>query len=779
MIINKIIFKSRGLPVAALFLGFIFFLLYLRIVLLFSLLIFPLPENITNDYSETFYYNDKSAGFIKLNKEEQFRVYSKIEEVSPYLRKGIIEYEDKLFYFHPGFNPFAFVRAVILNSKNKRIVSGGSTITMQIARLSEPKERNISGKLIEVFRSMQFESIYSKNKILELYLNTIPMGGNIQGIGAASFFYFGKPPKELSFAESALLIGISNSPNTNNPVKYPQHALISRNKAAVKINKIFKIDNIELKKILQAGIPKEKITFNQDIISLVEKFKMSPFKSERTFSIDKNLQKMCFDIIKEKMTLSETTNGALIVIENETMKVRAYIGSPFYEKNYAGSKINASSVRRSPGSTLKPFIYAKAMEKGLITQKRKILDIPKDFSGYKPKNFSNTYFGVIGADEALYRSLNIPAIQLEQKLGDNGLQSILRNTGFFKITDKPDKDDLSIVLGSFPMSLENMAELYASLANEGIFNNIIFFEDEKKSAGKKILSKESSFIISEILSETFRPDLNSSWEYTKDKPKVAYKTGTSYGFVDAWAIGYTPKYTVAVWIGNLDNKFTKSLTGYGVTAPVLFKIINELGRKNDFWFKKPENVSERKVCTVSGMLPGKFCTNFTKEYFIKGMSSNEICDIHKRIIIDKKTKLVIPINQISEKGNYEEKIIESWPEEVDNFIRKYGKSKTEMIDGNYLDISPDNPIIITSPSEKIKYRISLNKNISGQKIMLSAYDFPDSKNFYWYINDKFIGKVKSSENLFFIPDEKELSISVTDEAGRIGNIKISVEFTRT
>ncbi len=752
--------------------------LLFKAIFLLSLIIFPLPDKLTKDFSQTYFYQDMSIAWITLNKKGQYRTYIKLKDVSSYIKKGVVFYEDKYFYLHPGFNPVSIIRAFFLNKKANRIVSGGSTITMQLARLSEPKERTISSKIKELLRSIQIETRFTKKKILELYLNLIPMGGNIEGIGSASFFYFNKNCSELSFAESALLISISNSPMKNRPDRYPENALIQREKIAKSIAKKFKIKNEELKNILNKKIPTSRYFFNYDIVPLIIRLNKLPFKKERILSIDKDLQKLSLSIFKEKLRMLECVNGALIIIDNKTMQVLSYIGSPFYNEDLNSVKYNACDVLRSPGSTLKPFIYAKAMENGFITQKKKIFDFPEEFYGYKPKNFSNKYDGIISADEALIRSLNIPAVYISSKLGEYGIKEVFKDAGFRDKAKEMIDEYLSIALCSYPMTLENLVELYAALANKGRFNKLLFFKNQEinKNKGNQILKEESVFIISEILSQVYRPDLPASWEFTKDKPKVSFKTGTSYGFVDGWSIGYTPRYTIGIWIGNLDNRFTKSLIGISTAAPVLFRIINELERHNDQWFTKPEGVKKREVCAVSGMVPGKFCRNVVEEYYMPEFSKNIECNVHKKIFIEKGTNKIVSIDELDPSKEYEEKIIEIWDEKVEYFLKKLGKKTYSLSDGNYQDLIGNKKIEIVSPASEVKYVINYFDKLENQKIPLMAYEYPDSNYFYWYANNNYIGKIKSDSILYYLPDNKKIKFSVVDEIGRSGSVEIIFDY---
>ncbi|MCG8569683.1 MAG: penicillin-binding protein 1C [Spirochaetes bacterium] len=745
-----------------------------------SLVFFPLPARLNSDYSQTYYYRDGSLAWISLNHNDQYRTYVPLKKVSPYIKKGIVHYEDRFFYYHPGFNPLSIIRAFFQNVQSGQIVSGGSTITMQLARLSEPKSRNIWSKIIELLRAGQIESCFSKNKILEMYINLIPMGGNIEGIGAASYFYFGKTVKQLTFADSALLISISNSPEQNRPDLNPINARINREKVGKVIASLFQISQQDLVEILNKKIPDFKNSFSPDIIPLIERFQDFPAQPNRTLTIDPALQQFCLDIMVNQLLKLETYNGAVMVIDNQTQEILTYIGSPFYHLDQGGTKFNAANILRSPGSTLKPFIYARALETGIATQKMVLLDYPKDFYGYRPKNFSNKYHGLIPFDQSLILSLNIPAVYLTELLKEDGLKNVFIKCGMRNQAANLVNDDLSIALGSYPVTLENLVQLYSALANEGHYRDLVFTKKNTlhKDHSTKILSKESIYIISQILSELYRPDLPSSWEFSPDKPRVAFKTGTSYGFVDAWSIGYTPRYTIGVWVGNLNNRFTRILTGIHAAAPVLFNIINELERKNDQWFTKPEKVQTRQVCAVSGMPPNPFCSKTVTEYYISDISASELCHVHRRIVIDKASNKAISLNDIHKDGDYEDKIIEIWDQEIENFLTKTGKKSNYYLMGNYADIVSEDRITILSPQKNVSYIIDPDQTLYQQKIALKAAGFPDSKVFYWYVNHQYIGTSKANESIFYFPDEERAEISVIDSRNRKATIQIAIEFLK-
>lgn len=775
MIDSTVITKIK----AALLKGLLFTIaLYvsLRVGLLISLIFWPLPQQLQGSYSESFYYREGGVpAWISLNSEEQYRSYTALEDSSDYLKKGIVLYEDRYFYFHPGFNPISIARALILNRSAGRVVSGGSTITMQLARLAEPKERTILNKLYELLRACQLETIYSKSEILELYLNSIPMGGNIQGVGAASFFYFKRAPRELTFAESSLLIGLSNSPELNRPDRAGSRALKQRAKVASRIAPEFEIDEEELERILSAPISEGRYSFEPQIIPLIERLQDRSLKRENRLTIDYSLQQMCLAVLRKELRRLESVNGAVIVVDNESREILAYVGSPFYESALSAVKFNAANILRSPGSTLKPFIFARALEEGMITPEKRLFDFPYDFNGYEPENFSNKYEGLVAADQALIRSLNIPAVYLSSRLGKGGIKEVFRRAGLRSLVGEIENEDLSIALGSYPMTLESMVILYSALANGGELKELRFFPKERESASVEILTKESSYVISEILAEVARPDLPNSWEFTMDKPKVAFKTGTSYGFVDAWSIGYTPSYTVGVWVGNLNNRFTRVLTGSDAAAPILFAITNELERRKDSWFERPQGVAKRKVCALSGLIPGPYCPQSIDDYYLKECSGTAVCDVHRRVIIDSKSRKVVPLEQIREDGEYEERIIEVWEEHVEHYLQGVGRKSSYYKLGDYKDIF-SSELKIRSPQSSSTYVIDNSRALDDQRMALAAYGYPDSGSLYWYSGERLIGKTDPERPLYYLPENVKESLTVVDERGRSGKVEIKVEF---
>jgi len=769
----------RKLLLYALF-GFAIF----KSVVIISLFVFPLPEKLVHDFSRTYRYRDGNIAWISLNRDSQYRVKSMGSPVSPYLSRGIIEYEDRYFYLHPGINPVSAFRAMVVNTADGKTVLGASTVTMQLARLAEPKERTVWNKILEMLRSLQMETAFTKNEILSLYLDTIPMGENIQGVYAAAFFYFGKEPADLSLAEASLLIAINRSPGTVRPFLRQEDTLAARNKVIARLSETTGLRKDETSAIMDTPLPAGKHRPAANIIPLVGRLSDLPFRYSRTLAIDQGLQDRCADLVSARLSDTATHSGACIVVDNQTQEILAYIGSPDPTRENAGYKFNAAATLRQPGSTLKPFLYTKAIEQGLITERSRLFDIPMDFNGYKPRNFYKNYLGIIPADEALVLSLNIPAVALQAELGPHGLHGIFRDAGYSRIASRMDPQDLSVVLGSVPMNLETLVEMYSMFAHQGTVFPLEFFtgnggEQEKRGArGVRLFSPEAVYITGEILSRVRRPDLPNSWEFTRSLPRIAFKTGTSYGFVDRWAVGFTPKYTIGVWVGKLDNRYSENDLERNRATEILFLIMDDLAKNSDAWFSRPASVGLRKVCSASGMVPSTLCPLTEDEYFIPGVSSGEYCSVHRKVVVERETGLIVPLESLEEHGDYMEKIIEIWDAALERFNQRAGK-ETHSISAEAKNVSLgiiSGNIVVTSPTSRAQFVIDPGRPRENQKIPLQALGFADSSFLYWYANGSYLGRVSNGETMFYFPDATPVKFSVVDEKGRTGSSSADIHF---
>jgi penicillin-binding protein 1C len=771
---------------------------YVRILLLFlclivlwhsalklSLYFFPLPlEKVEQNYSTVYLASNGDLMHIMLSADDKYRIKLKLEDISDYIRKGFILYEDRFFYYHPGINPVSIVRALFMNIRAGKAVAGGSTITMQIARMMEPKERTVKSKLIEIGRALQLESTYTKKELLEIYLNMVPLGGNIEGVGAASYLYFGKPASELSLGQSALFIGMPKSPNQYRPDVNPEEALRQRKKVLDRICRYLTVPAAVKLAAVKEPIPDKRFDNPFSAPNLVMRTRFSNNRFRKRFALDVSFQKYCESLlIKQAKELMKQGcyNGALIAVNNHTMEVLAYIGTVDFADREHGGQINGCNIKRSPGSLLKPFLYATAIERGLITPKKVLFDIEEDYDGYKPANYTKKCIGPVSAEEALIRSLNIPAVNLEHELGKYGLQEFIRHTRLIDEKRKKIHPGLSIVLGAYPLTLEELVTLYASLANGGRLKRLQFFKAEmgkKGESGRQILGPESCYIISQMLSNALRPDLPQCWEFTAIRGKIAFKTGTSFGLRDAWCIGYNPDYTIGVWFGNVDNSGSSALVGYKAAAPVVVDIFNYLTRYHDSWFKKPSGVDTRRVCAASGDVAGPYCKDTLDDYFIPGISSNRVCSVHRKIYVRKSDGVeVCRYCMDGSPEEYQEEIVEIWPPEIASFFRRIGKEIKGVPKHN-----PSCPAIhdshglkIRSPQQGEVYIISNTFALSEQKIKLEAECDRVSEKLFWLLDGSIIAE-GSADDIFFIDPEPGVhSIAVMDSMGRSDSLVITIQ----
>ncbi len=755
----------------------------LFVIFIFLNILFPLQrDRLEKDFSMVFTDRNGSLLRITLSESEKYRIKLPLKDISPYLVKGILEYEDRYFYFHPGVNPISFMRAFYQNISKGRIVSGASTITMQIARMLFNRPRNPASKFIEIFNAFQLEFTYSKKELLEIYLNLIPMGGNIEGVGAASYLYFGKPAYDLSFSEACILIGLPKNPNQNRPDKNYYKIINYIARVALKIAGHNGLpEQINTDWLLKSSFHYVNPFRCQHLLE-AKKHKKSSFIHRMT--IDMNIQNFCESLLQRfhQADLKKGIyNGAIIVLDNYTHEVLAYVGSPDYFDLTHGGQVNGACILRSPGSALKPFIYALAMEKGLVTPQSIVYDIPKIYEDrFSPVNYDKKANGLLTVEDALIHSLNIPAVRTEMELKNNGLGNFLKQL-FPERRDFVDQAGLTLAIGGFPIRLEEITMLYSTLANGGELYPLIYELDEKtnlSSMGRNILDPRACYIISEILSSYHRPDMPYSWDFAPHLAKVALKTGTSFGLRDAWCIGYNKKYTIGIWMGNVNAQGSSYLIGAEIAAPVMIGVFDFLTRNSDAWFEKPEGVGIRKVCAVSGEKASPDCKYVKDDYYIKGISSEKLCSIHKRIWIRKKDGLeVCPYCMNSNSDQYSSKVMEVWPIEAVSFLRSTGR-KIERIPPHNPDcphISAQNKPHIISISEGTVFIIDASASCENQLIPLKVQTAQDADKVFWFAGGKFLTNTGPDETVFYKPDIGNIKLSVMDSRGRSDSVTILVK----
>jgi len=748
------------------------------LLLLFFLLnwLFPLPGRI--EYSTII--TDSRGEIINayLTKDDKWRMKTELEEISPILQKTIIAKEDKYFYAHPGVNPGAVLRALFKNIFRMKRTSGASTITMQVARMLEHRKRNIFNKTIEMFRAFQLELTYSKKEILQLYLNMVPYGGNIEGVKAASFLYFHKNPDHLSLAEITALSIIPNRPSSlvigrnNDLIIGERNRWLNRFAA----DKVFSQKEIE--DALAEPLEARRGVVPHYLPHLSGKLRHSQDAALIKTNIDLNTQlkteKLVADYVRAQR-LRNINNAAVIIIDNKTHRVVTYVGSAnFYDTTDAG-QVNGADAIRQPGSTLKPLLYGMCFDEGLLTPKMVVSDVAVNYNGYTPENYDQQFNGFVSVEYALEHSLNIPAVKSLRMLGKDKLVHKLISCDFKQVKKDQQKLGLSLILGGCGTTLEELTGLFSSFANEGTYYSPSFTQTDTVSKRLNVLSPAAAFMVNEILSKVNRPDFPLNWAATEKLPKIAWKTGTSYGRRDAWSIGYNKNYIVGVWAGNFSGIGAPELSGANIATPLLFRIFNTIDydTEND-WFRKPDDCDIRQVCSETGLPPAEQCTSLVMDHFIPLISPTLKCNNRQEVLVNPDETLSYCRNCMPASG-YKKK----WYRIIDPDMQAwYNENRIA-----YEKIPPHNPSCetvfrgnapsIISPTRNAEYYIS-RKN--PEPIQLACKTGNDVSKVYWYIDNRFYKSALPGEKQFFVPDEGRVKISCTDDKGRNSDIFITVRY---
>ncbi len=747
------------------------------IVLFFLLnLIFPFRANI--EYSTIISDNKGQLLHAFLTSDEKWRMKTDLEEISPLLRKIIIAKEDRYFYSHPGVNPMAIVRAAWMNLIRMKRTSGASTITMQVARAMEPRKRNILSKCIEAFRAIQLELNYSKDEILQLYLNLVPYGGNIEGVKSASLLYFQKNPDHLSLAEITALSIIPNRPSSLVFGRNNDLIIKERNKWLHRFSRNGIFTAKEIKDALAEPLHAKRTTLPRYIPHLAYKLKSSSAHLNIRTTIDLNTQLKIEKLVTDysrNLRLHNIRNASVVVIDNKTGKVISYLGSASFYDTTDGGQVNGAAAIRQPGSTLKPLLYGLCIDAGLLTPKAVISDVPVNYEGYAPENYDRQFNGYVTMEYALEHSLNIPSVKSLHQLGSEKFIATLISGGFGQVKKDQAKLGLSMILGGCGATLEQLTGLFSAFANEGVYAAPSFTSTDPASGKIQLISPEAGFMITEILSKVNRPDFPLNWTATERMPKIAWKTGTSYGRRDAWSIGYNKNFTVGVWIGNFSGLGVAELSGAATATPLLFKIFNTIDYdSNSEWFVPPRQCELRQVCSETGLTPGDYCTNLIMDYFIPLTSSNKICQHIQEIKISADHTYSFCETCVPSNG-YIKKAFRVTTIEMQQYFtgRQMPFEKIPVHNPRCEKIFKGNGPGITSPRNGSEYYINIK---DPEPIQLSALAATGVSKLYWYINDEFYKITLAGEKQFFIPKAGPVKISCTDDKGRNRDIRIMVKY---
>jgi penicillin-binding protein 1C len=512
--------------------------------------------------------------------EGSWRLPADLAQIDPKLLRFLLAYEDQRFRSHPGVDLLAAGRAAWQAISHGRVISGASTITMQLARLMEPRPRTLGAKLAEMRRALQIEARLGKDEILAAYLTFAPYGGNLEGVRAASLAYFGKEPVRLTDAEAALLVALPQAPETVRPDRFSQAAKTARDKVLSLMQERGLIDERALAAALAEPVPQSRKDFPLSAPHLADRLtRQQPTARIIQTSVDDDLQRALLEIVRRYQAhLEPSATIAILAVENAGRKVRAYIGSSDFFANRRFGQNDMVTAIRSPGSALKPFIYAMAFDELAAHPETMMPDVALRFGDYSPKNFDGHFRGQISAREALQASLNIPAVALLDRVGPLRFVQRLSESGVpLSFPSEAKMPGLPVALGGVGISLEGLVTLYADLADQGNAALLSFSEPSGEApALEPLMSGKSAYYLTKILLDTPPPPAFLAAGNRRNAQPIAYKTGTSFGFRDAWAIGYTRDYTIGVWVGRPDGTFSAGRMGRADAAPILFEAFDLL-----------------------------------------------------------------------------------------------------------------------------------------------------------------------------------------------------------
>jgi penicillin-binding protein 1C len=736
--------------------------------------------------SSTAVYDDHGRLMrLTLASDDRYRLWVPLKDISPQLVDGVLLHEDRWFRWHPGFNVYGLARGAWVTYVRHGNPQGGSTITMQLARLLwKLNTRSPLGKLQQVARAVQLELFYSKRQILEAYLNDAPYGRNVEGVGAASLAYFNKSAAALSLPEALTLAVIPQDPTR----RLQSTGTVAQNlinpRLAVSRNRLYARwlpghpNDAALKPLFALPLnlrPLSQLPFEAphavEQVLVQRQIDGGGGDSRVTTTIDLNLQHGIERQISHYIAGNASRgfrNAAAILIDTRDMGVKAMVGSADYFDRSIQGQVNGTLAKRSPGSTLKPFIYALGFDQGVLHPQTVLRDVPTSFGPYTPENFDGHFLGPITATDALIRSRNIPAVWVASQLKQPSLYQFLHDAGISRMASEKHYG-LALVLGGGEVTMQELGGLYAMLANRGELKPLRLLASDPQVAGTRMLSDESSFMVMDMLRQNPRPD-----ETTGAQPSrlpVYWKTGTSWAFRDAWTAGSFGPYVLVVWIGNFDSTGNPAFVGADAAAPLFFQIIDALRAERAHMAEPirhmPANLKRVQICLASGDLPNQWCPQKGTTWFIPGKSPIRVSNVHRPVVIDDATGQPACPPYAGKRTHIE--VYEFWPSDMQHVFAQAGiprRKPPQNPDCNNAGAPDGDPPQITSPLRGSTYAMRLTQ-LGQERIAFIATTDADTHALYWFVNDAYIGRSAPGDSLLWQPQTAgSYNVRVVDDHGR-------------
>ena len=707
----------------------------------------------------------------------RYRVWTPLSGVSPQWVRATLHKEDRWFRWHPGVNPLALARAA-WGAVRGGSAGGASTLTMQVARLRWQLEtRGVCGKLAQIFRAVQLERHYTKNEILEAYFNLAPYGGNVEGAGAAAWLWCGRDATQISQREAIALSVIPQSPATRHP-GHPhdaQHIAAAQGRLAGMLEQRADLrgDPLSSEFTLTPPAPPP-----HEAPHLCRRLIQASAAREIVSTLDLGMQQEIERGITthlQRTSEQGIVNACVILVHAPSREVLAYVGSADYADRGICGMVDGLRARRSPGSALKPFVYGLALDQGLIHPRSLLIDGPMGFNDYNPENFEGEFMGPIHANDALVRSRNLPAVALANRLGEGGLYRLLQRGGVM-LTKPAGYYGLALALGGCGISPVELASLYCGLADDGQPRPLVFEGTNSQAAAPSnsppLLSPAARFLILDMLRGG--SDLGPEYGFARSDPSIAWKTGTSHGCRDAWAVGVKGDYVMVVWLGNFSGRGNNALVARRCAAPLLFDLFNRL-RLPDRAGVPPASVRQVELCAISGDLPGPWCRQLTTGWFIPGVSPIGLCQLHRSILIDGDSGKRVARDD-GRPGLLRE-VHEFWPPDMLELFRKAGLPRRappepETGTDTLLGLDPGQAPVITAPLHGRTYQ--LDSGPAGSEIQLQARATPGVRQLYWFSGEAFLGSCAPAESFAWRPSPGEHRLRVLDDHGRGGEMTVRV-----
>ncbi len=757
----------------------------LIIVLLLSIYYFSLPRTLFKTPTATVITSSTNELLgAKIAADGQWR-FPHQDSVPSKFKTCILTFEDAYFYNHPGFNPISIYRAFKNNLAAGKIKQGGSTITQQVIRLSRNrKKRTYLEKIKELLLATRLEFRASKDKILSYYCSNAPFGGNVVGLDAASWRYFNRSANQLSWAESATLAVLPNAPSLIFPGKNQKALLQKRNFLLQKLLQNKAIDSLTYTLSVAEKIPEKPYPLPQIAPHLLEKINQLYSGKKVQTTINYSLQKQTNAIVKKQyefLQQNEIYNMAVLVLDVPTRKVIAYVGNtPTTEAHQ--KNVDIIDKPRSTGSILKPFLYAAMLDDGALLPNSLIADVPTQFGNYSPENFNQEYEGAVAASEALSRSLNIPMVRMLQEFGLQKFSSYLKKLRLKNINKPPTHYGLSLILGGAESNLWDLCKSYAALSGtlthfsehsssyysnefcEPTFIDNSSIDFGTLSTNKTIFDAASVYQTLTSLKTVNRPEAEQNWSYYENANPIAWKTGTSFGFRDAWAIGVTSKYVVGVWVGNADGEGRPGLVGVKTAAPILFNVFNTLPKSN--WFSVPyDEMVSASLCSKSGYKANRYCESVVEEFIPKAGLKTKACSYHQLVHLDENEDYQVntsceAISKIKNKSWFVlPPLMAYYFKKKNPFYTSLPPVRTDCL------VTAEKQMEFIYPKEKSTVLLPTDFNGKTNELILKVAHNKADAILYWYIDETYIGATQHIHHLAIVPKPGKHMVTVVDNTG--------------